>query len=198
MKLKFQKILASIAAIAAANSPAKSGQDEAAIAVTTASGLDNLVGVTRPLIDSFLPRFFAGHRSHSSHGSHGSHRSGTGGGYRDPPTYTPPPPPARQTQPPEPPVRRSDPLGQPAKPADSYRPAIPDASSLRNDAALRKRVIERVQLQLSILGEYKGPIDGVMGPQTRDAIDLYKIKKGAKRGGYLDSDTLNLLGVNIY
>lgn len=187
MKRKFEKILASIAAIAAANSPAKSGQDEAALAVTT-SGLDKLVGVTQPLIDGFLPKFFAGHRSHSSHGSHGSHRSGTGGGYRAPPAYVPPPPPPR----------RSDPLGQPAKPADSYRPAIPDASSLTNNAALRKRVIERVQLQLSILGEYKGPIDGVMGPQTRDAIDLYKIKKGAKRGGYLDSDTLNLLGVNIY
>lgn len=197
MKRRFEKILASVAAIVAANSPAKSGQDEAVLAVTT-SGLDKLVGITQPLLNSFLPKFFAGHRSHSSHGSHGSHRSGTGGGYRAPPSYTPPPPPARRTQPPEPPVRRSDPLGQPAKPADSYRPAIPDTPSLAGNAALRKRVIERVQLQLSILGEYKGPIDGVMGPQTRDAIDLYKIKKGAKRGGYLDSDTLNLLGVSIY
>jgi peptidoglycan hydrolase-like protein with peptidoglycan-binding domain len=48
-----------------------------------------------------------------------------------------------------------------------------------------------------IQGDYDGSIDGVMGPKTRDAIDLYKIKRGLQRGGYLDKATLDALGVPV-
>jgi peptidoglycan hydrolase-like protein with peptidoglycan-binding domain len=54
-----------------------------------------------------------------------------------------------------------------------------------------------VQLALLLQGDYDGAIDGVMGPATRDAIDIFKIKRGLPRGGYLDKATLDALGVPL-
>ena len=48
-----------------------------------------------------------------------------------------------------------------------------------------------------MLGYYAGAIDGIMGPSTRDAVDLFKISRGLPRGGYLDVDTLNALGISL-
>lgn len=141
-------------------------------------------------LNTSVPLTLAAHRSHSSHGSHGSHRSSS--------TPMPSYPSSPSTAPPPAASPRSDPLGQPVKPKDTYDPAIPDAQRLKNDKALRKKVIEKVQMVLFLSGDYKGKIDGILGPETRDAIDLYKIKKGLKRGGYLDLETLNALGVSVY
>lgn len=147
-------------------------------------------------LNTRIPLTLAAHGSHRSHGSHGSHRSSSGGAARPAPRYSSPVPatPAPRVYPA--PEKQSDPLGQRAKPQDTYNPSIPDASKLAADKELRKRVILQVQMKLTISGEYDGNIDGIMGPATRDAIDIYKIKKGLKRGGYLDLETLNALGIN--
>lgn len=198
MKNIFKRVSAVIGAIAG-SAGAMASQEAAAHRpeVKELPLLGNLASVIKPLFSGEVPRFFAGHRSHSSHGSHGSHRSSAGGGYVAPtpaPVYPSTPPP-RPAVPPS--NLQSDPLGQPAKPSSTFRPATPDSPRLANDPARRASVIRRLQLALKLENLYNGPIDGVLGPETRDAIDLYKIKKGAPRGGYLDAATLNLFGVTI-
>jgi|SaaInlStandDraft_1057018.scaffolds.fasta_scaffold09118_7 His-Xaa-Ser repeat protein HxsA len=140
-----------------------------------------------------VPMFLAAHSSHRSHGSHGSHRSSSGGSARPVPSSLPPPAPAPTPRP----SPKSDPLGQQPKPKATYKPPIPDDPSLLTDSALRADVVRRVQLALLLQGDYDGAIDGVMGPATRDAIDIFKIKRGLPRGGYLDKATLDALGVPL-
>ena len=142
-----------------------------------------------------MPMYLAAHKSHSSHGSHGSHRSSSGSSPRPAPIPNYPAPTAPKPAPKQ--EKKSDPLGQQAKPVQTYKPAIPDLPELKNNASARAAVIRRVQLVLMIQGDYDGSIDGVMGPKTRDAIDLYKIKRGLQRGGYLDKATLDALGVPV-
>ncbi|ARN73306.1 His-Xaa-Ser repeat protein HxsA [Oceanicoccus sagamiensis] len=144
-----------------------------------------------------IPIYLAAHGSHRSHSSHGSHRSSSGGSGRPAPSPSYTPAPAPNYSPPVTRKKDSDPLGQQSKPKDTYKPAVPDAPSLANDPKARAEIIKRVQLQLMLEGDYEGPMDGIMGPKTRDAIDIYKIKRGLKRGGYLDKDTLNAFGIIV-
>lgn len=196
MKQIFKRLGAVIAAIGGASSVIAAPDVKASGPTQIdANAVGNLASVIKPLFSGEVPRFFAGHRSHSSHGSHGSHRSSAGGGYVAPTPAAPSRPPPPPVYPPAP--RSSDPLGQPAKPASTFKPAEPDSPKLVNDTEKRVSAIRRIQLSLKLQNVYNGPIDGVMGPETRDAIDLYKIKKGAPRGGYLDAATLTLFGVTI-
>lgn len=126
----------------------------------------------------------AGHRSHSSHSSHSSHRSSGGGGYSAPrsapPASTPPP--------------RSDPRGQPAKPQGSY--PNKQSSSVPTDKEQLKVLIMRVQIALKQKGYYTGSLDGQMGPKTREAIGNYRQVHMLSKGGLLDADLLNSLGIS--
>lgn len=135
------------------------------------------------------------HRSHGSHGSHGSHRSSSGGLARPAPPNPVPPAPVPAPAPTEAP--KSDPLGQQPKPKETYKPPIPDHPDLLTNSEMRADVVRRVQLALMLQGDYEGVIDGIMGPETRDAIDIFKIKHGLPRGGYLDKATLDALGVPL-
>jgi His-Xaa-Ser repeat protein HxsA len=193
MKKIFERISAAITVLASGLSvpgSAVANSDE----LKDQGTFGRLTDAIRPLFSAEVPRFFAGHRSHSSHASHGSHRSSAGGGVAVP---RPPPPVPPAPYPPPPPKKKADPLGQPAKPESTFKPAQPDIPRLANDPVKRANVIRRIQLFLQLRNAYSGPIDGVLGPSTRDAIDLYKIKQGAPRGGYLDADTLTLFGVSI-
>jgi peptidoglycan hydrolase-like protein with peptidoglycan-binding domain len=58
-------------------------------------------------------------------------------------------------------------------------------------------VISRVQINLQLFGYYSGAVDGVLGPQTRSAIDIFKIENGLPMGSYLDAETLNAIGVPV-
>lgn len=189
MKSVFNKIYATVAAIAAGvGKVTAAGLPPATDDLTNPGGRTNsLSDQIRPLFDREVPRFFAAHRSHSSHGSHASHRSSSGGSYSAP----------RPAPAPVIPPKRSDPLGQRAKPPSTFIPPIKDVPQLQNNPEKRAQVIRRLQLTLTLLNVYAGPVDGVMSSATRDAIDLYKIKKGVRRGGYLDAETLNLFGVTI-
>ena len=70
-------------------------------------------------------------------------------------------------------------------------------AELIENKALRKQVIVKIQERLKIQGYYSGSLDGVMGPKTMTAIDVFKIAKGFALGGYLDSATIQELGVNL-
>jgi His-Xaa-Ser repeat protein HxsA len=149
------------------------------------------------LLNSEVPLFLAQHRSHSSHGSHGSHRSSSPTPtprYRSP---VPSPAPAQIPAPTPPPAPKADPLGQESKPQQTYNTKANDDSRLIDNKELKKRVISRVQINLQLLGYYSGAIDGVLGPLTRSAIDIFKIENGLPMGSYLDTETLNAIGISI-
>jgi peptidoglycan hydrolase-like protein with peptidoglycan-binding domain len=55
--------------------------------------------------------------------------------------------------------------------------------------------IINIQKRLRTIGIYDGNIDGVMGPKTALAIDVFKIKKGLPLGAELNDATLDALGL---
>jgi hypothetical protein len=52
-----------------------------------------------------------------------------------------------------------------------------------------------VQTQLTQQGYYTGPIDGIFGPTTRDAVAKYQIAKNLEVTGSLSPDTLQAFGL---
>ena len=58
------------------------------------------------------------------------------------------------------------------------------------------KIIEQVQFQLKhVLEIYSGPIDGLMGPETRKALEKYQKIRGLDKTGKIDTNTLNALGI---
>ena len=56
--------------------------------------------------------------------------------------------------------------------------------------------IRQAQEALKSQGHDPGPIDGVMGPQTRQALRAFQSSKGLKQTGMLDSETKQKLNIN--
>jgi len=59
----------------------------------------------------------------------------------------------------------------------------------------RDPTINAVQGQLAQLGYYKGPIDGIYGRLTRDAVAKYQIARRLDVSGSLSAQTLHSLGL---
>ena len=78
---------------------------------------------------------------------------------------------------------------------DPIKP-LPEMSLLQSDKNLRARVVMQVQERLKLQGFYDGVVDGLLGPKTKLAIDVFKLSKGLSLGGYLDEQTLIGLGVD--
>ena len=57
------------------------------------------------------------------------------------------------------------------------------------------QVLENVQLALRDQGYYRGPIDGLIGPQTRDAMAAYQRDNGLVVTAAVDEPTLVTLGL---
>lgn len=55
--------------------------------------------------------------------------------------------------------------------------------------------IKKIQHQLKLLGLYDGAIDGVFGPATALAMDIYSISKGFEIGNYHSPAVLNSLDI---
>ena len=55
--------------------------------------------------------------------------------------------------------------------------------------------VRTAQMELTELGYYNGPVDGVFGPTTRDAVAKYQIAKQLNVTGSLSPDTLQSLGI---
>ena len=81
------------------------------------------------------------------------------------------------------------------RPIFEYKPVVPDFYLIVNNGVLRSRTIKLIQKRLALYRLYEGKVDGVIGMQTVNAIDLFKIKNGHEVGGYLDKVTLQQLGV---
>jgi peptidoglycan hydrolase-like protein with peptidoglycan-binding domain len=70
--------------------------------------------------------------------------------------------------------------------------ASPSTSAARESGD--RAEVERVQKALKQMGHDPGPIDGVMGERTRDALRAYQKKQGIGATGRLDDATLAKLG----
>lgn len=56
-----------------------------------------------------------------------------------------------------------------------------------------EELIRMVQLTLKDSGIEPGPIDGILGPKTRNAIKMFQLKKGLEPTGELDKQTMDQL-----
>ena len=58
------------------------------------------------------------------------------------------------------------------------------------------RVIANVQATLQEMGYYKGEVDGLLGPLTREALTAYQADQGLTRTAVIDQPTLESLGMS--
>jgi peptidoglycan hydrolase-like protein with peptidoglycan-binding domain len=65
---------------------------------------------------------------------------------------------------------------------------------LTRDEKLKLQLM-RVQIKLTSLGLYSGPIDGARNVQTVEALKLFQSVKGLRTDGLMSTATLNALGV---
>jgi hypothetical protein len=64
-----------------------------------------------------------------------------------------------------------------------------------SDTPVQDPTVSAVQTDLTQKGYFNGPIDGIYGPATRDAVAKYQIAKGLDVTGSLSPDTLQSLGL---
>jgi hypothetical protein len=82
-------------------------------------------------------------------------------------------------------------------PYDYYTNVQPDYNTApANDAPVADTTVQAVQTELTQLGYYNGPVDGIFGPTTRDAVTKYQIDRQLDVTGSLSPDTLQSLGVS--
>src|SRR5205814_9406487 len=83
-----------------------------------------------------------------------------------------------------------------AYPYGYYTGVQPDYNNAAaNGAPVADTTVQAVQTQLTQLGYYNGPVDGIFGPTTRDALAKYQIDNQLDVTGSLSPDTLQSLGV---
>jgi hypothetical protein len=83
-----------------------------------------------------------------------------------------------------------------AYPYDYYTGVQPDDNTAAaNGASVADPTVEATQERLVQLGYYNGPVDGIFGPTTRDAVAKYQIDNQLDVTGSLSPDTLQSLGV---
>jgi len=70
-----------------------------------------------------------------------------------------------------------------------------DNTAADNGAPVADTTVQAVQTELTQLGYYNGPVDGIFGPTTRDAVARYQMDKQLEVTGSLSPDTLQSLGV---
>ena len=82
-------------------------------------------------------------------------------------------------------------------PYDYYADSVPsdNTESVDNSVPAADATVEATQEELVQLGYYNGPVDGIFGPTTRDAVANYQIAKQLDVTGSLSPDTMQSLGL---
>jgi len=82
-------------------------------------------------------------------------------------------------------------------PYDYYADSQPydNTGAVDNSVPAADATVQAVQTQLAQLGYYTGPMDGIFGPATRDAVAKYQIANQLSVTGSLSPDTLQSLGL---
>ncbi len=163
-----------------------------------------------PSEDALIQRFaqehlftLAQHRSHSSHSSHGSHRSGASGTPRPAPRAAPPPRIPRATPAPTPRSTRNQSSTPPSailpsSPATAPQQLLsPQGTTDPPSASEIQDLVRRVQVSLMALGYYQGAIDGIVGPQTRSALERYQRDYGLQVTGTITPEVLDAFRLSL-
>jgi hypothetical protein len=79
--------------------------------------------------------------------------------------------------------------------APVYHARVIRASSQRTVAVEKSGLDLDVQAALRTKGYYMGPLDGVYGPQTSDAVRRFQVDNGIAMTGKINGDTLKALGL---
>jgi peptidoglycan hydrolase-like protein with peptidoglycan-binding domain len=81
-------------------------------------------------------------------------------------------------------------------PATAQQPAAPDITKVDTAAAptLNPDKIRVIQQALQSKGIDPGPIDGIIGPRTREAVRTFQDRYGMNPTGEIDNQTLFALG----
>lgn len=69
------------------------------------------------------------------------------------------------------------------------------SNDVYSDEPMSDPTVTTVQTQLTQLGYYSGPVDGIFGPTTRDAVAKYQIANNLDVTGSLSPDTVKSLGL---
>ena len=95
----------------------------------------------------------------------------------------------------------------PSTEQNQQRPRPPDASSARSSTDSMGRAsmngqwsqedVRSVQEALKGKGHDPGPVDGVMGPRTQQALRAFQRAQNIQTSGQLDSSTASALGVTL-
>jgi len=80
-------------------------------------------------------------------------------------------------------------------PYDYYADSQPYDNTAPYNNATADPTVQAVQTELTQLGYYNGPVDGIFGPATRDAVANYQIANQLSVTGSLSSDTMQSLGL---
>jgi peptidoglycan hydrolase-like protein with peptidoglycan-binding domain len=80
------------------------------------------------------------------------------------------------------------------------QPAQPPGQSLRDldmsaTPTLYQEGVRQIQVELRKKGSDPGPIDGIFGPRTKEAVRSFQDRYGMKGSGEVDNQTLFALGV---
>ena len=82
-------------------------------------------------------------------------------------------------------------------PYDYYADSQPydNTEAVNNGVPAADPTVEATQERLAQLGYYNGPVDGIFGPATRDAVAKYQIAQHLTVTGSLSPDTMQSLGL---
>ena len=174
--------------------------------VADTRGGENLSSEPLPItlpntLNAHANNIYAAHRSHSSHSSHrshASHYSSSSGSYSSPSPITPsttPSPSVPSPSVPSLPAPTSPPSSSPSPTAPAAPPASSPASTPSREAL--SNMVLRVQIALHLRHYNPGPLDGVLGPATREALRAFQQDYKLPVTGGMDTKTLDALAITI-
>jgi len=68
-------------------------------------------------------------------------------------------------------------------------------ASSGSSQASQGRIVRDAQNELKRAGLYRGPVDGILGPETKQAIAAYQAREGLQQTATLDQDTLQRMNL---
>ena len=80
-------------------------------------------------------------------------------------------------------------------PYDYYADSQPYDNTDNNSVPAADPTVEATQEELAQQGYYNGPVDGIFGPTTRDAVAKYQTANQLNVTGSLSPDTMQSLGL---
>lgn len=81
-------------------------------------------------------------------------------------------------------------------PTSAAAPTAQSSSAMTSPVTVSEDQIKAAQQQLKAAGDYKGSVDGKMGPEMKQALEQFQKQHGLQTTGALDQQTLAALQSN--